>query len=439
MTPAVSARIDRLALDEVHAGRTPGLAIGVVQAGRLVYAKGFGFASFEHHTRMAADTEFFAGGLTMQFTASAILLLAQDGKLKLDDRVTKYVPELRVAGEATIAQLLTQTSGLPDPMQAPGISRDLTRSIKLGDLYAAVDKMKPAAPPGTVYANNRLNYLVAGSVVERASGVPLSDYLEQHIFVPLVMDHSFLAGDSGISPAHAVGYTRAGRTFRNAAVWDPAWLAGEAGLVSTIYDLAKWDIDMPILLHVDAVRTMFTPSASNGPTHYGMGWIIDRRGGKDFVWSNGEISGYRAFNALLLQQHVGVIVLANVDSLHGGPVAIPEELGARILDIVVPPTTSRLDNAVVERAKEWLTRLASRRLDRAELTPSFSAYLTDDLVAHENIAALGPLQSMVPISSTVESDGNTLYEFLVRFPHAQYHYKFEVTGAGKINQLALAA
>jgi D-alanyl-D-alanine carboxypeptidase len=439
VTPAIAAQIDRLARDEVHAGRTPGLVIGIVEGGRVVYARGFGFANVARHLRMEPDTEFYAGGLTQQFTAAAVLLLEQDHKLSLDDRVAKYVPEFRLAADVTIAQLLTQTSGLPDYTKAAGISPDLTHSIKLSDLFAAVDKMKPAAAPGAVYANNRLNYLLAGLIVERASGVPLSDYLEQHIFVPLVMEHTFLAGDSGISPSHAAGYTRTGDRFTSAPVWDPTWLAGDSGLVSTIYDLAKWDIEMPILLRVDAVRTMFTPSARNGPTRYGMGWVIDRRGGKDFVWSNGEISGYRAMNALLPEQHVGVIVFSNADSLNGGPVTIPEELGARILDMLVPPATARLDNAIITRAKDWLARLASGQVDRAELTPAFSAYLTDDLVARSNFSSLGQVQVVLPISSTTESNGDTLYEFLVHYPRVQYHYKFELTPDGKIDGLALTA
>lgn len=435
----LAARIDRMARDEIHAGRTPGLAIGVIQDGRLVYARGFGFATTSKHLPMAPDTEFFAGGLTMQFTAAAILLLAQDGKLSLDDHVTKYVPEFRSAGDVTIAQLLAQTSGLPGYGSVRTISSDLTRPIKLSELLAMLDGTKPAASPGVTYANNSVNYFLAALIVERVSGVPLSDYLEQHVFVPLVMNHTFLAGDNGISPSRATGYTRSGRGFAVAPTWDPSWLDGASGLVSTIYDLAKWEIEMPVLLRVDAVRTMFTPAASHGPTHYGMGWVIDRRGGKTFVWANGEISGYRAMNALLPEQQVGVIVFSNADSLRGGSVTLPEELGARILDMIVPPTAARLDNAVVARAKEWLQRLASRRIDRSELTPAFSAYLTDDLVERENFAALGPLQSIVPISSSAESNGDTLYEFIVRYPRARYHYEFEVTRDGKIDGSSLTA
>jgi hypothetical protein len=140
----------------------------------------------------------------------------------------------------------------------------------------------------------------------------------------------------------------------------------------------------------------------------------------------------------LPEQHVGVIVFSNADSLHA-PTTIPEELGARILDLIVPPTMAHLDNAIVERAKEWLILLASGRVRRDELTPSFSTYLTDDLVASQNFAALGPLQSIIPLSSTAESNGETSYEFLVRYPHAQYHYDFKLTGQGKVDGIRLTA
>jgi D-alanyl-D-alanine carboxypeptidase len=432
-----SDRVDHIATDQIHGSRTPGIAIGVVEDGRLVYAKGFGFATLSPHAPMTPDTEFYAGGLTMQFTSAAVLLLEQDGKLKLDDPVSKYVPEFKMGSGVTIGQLLTQTSGLPEYSAAPNAPNDMTRTIKLTEILAAVDKMKPTAAPGTVYANNPLNYWLAGLVVERVSGVTLSDYLEQHIFIPLVMNHTFLAGDSGIAPTRATGYTRDRQQFAVAPAWDPAWLGGADGLVTTINDLAKWDIEMPVLLRVDSVRTIFTPGMPNGPTRYGMGWVIDRRGGMEFDWTNGEISGYRAMNAVLPSQHVSVIVLSNADSLHGA-VTVPEEVGARILDAIVP-TNASLDNAVITKARDWLERLASGRIDRTALTPSFSAYLTDELVARSNFASLGNLQDIVPISSTTEVNGDTLYEFLVRYPRAEYHYHFEVAPDGKIDGLSLIA
>jgi CubicO group peptidase (beta-lactamase class C family) len=380
----------------------------------------------------------------MQFTAAAMLMLEQDGKLKLDDKIVKYVPELAlVAPDVTISQLLTETSGLPDISSVPGFSTDQTREIKIADLLAAVNKMKPAAPPGSAYANNDLDYMVAGTIVERAAAVPLSDYLQQHIFLPLIMDRTFLSGDSGISVAHALGYTYSphSNAFALARTFDRTWLFGGRDVVSTIYDLAKWDIEMPILLRVDAVRTMFTPpTIGTKPSQFGMGWVIDRRGGRLFTWSSGQIPGYQATNAMLPDDHVAVIVLANTDTLHGGRIAESQTIAARILDLVAPPARATLDNAVVARAKEWLNRLADGQIDRTQLTADFSAYLTDRLIARENIAALGKVQAIVPISSESEPGGDRLYEFLVRYPHdVQYHYKFGLTKDNKIDHIELAA
>ncbi len=436
----MASRIDRIGDAEVREGRTPGIAIGVVVDGRVVYARGFGYANVGRHVPAGPDTQFYIGDVSEQFTAGAALTLVQDGKLKLDDKVTKYVPELPNAGNVTVGELLSQTSGLPDLAGAPGVPSDFSKQLKINDLLAAVAKMQLAATPGTAYASNPLNYVLAGLIIERVSGVTLSDFLGQHIFIPLVMNRTLFAGDTGLDPSHAVGYSygRGVRGFVPAQPWDPSRLLGAAGVVSTIYDLAKWDIEMPILLRVDAVRDMFTASGGDALTKYGMGWVVDRRGGKNFVWSDGQIAGYRSMNALLPDDHIAVIVLTNADNFHG-PSASPEQTAARILDIVAPPTTVHLDNAIVARARDWLARLASKRIDRTELSPAFSAFLTDDLVAREDFAKYGNVQTIVPISSTTETNGDTLYEFVVQYPHDQFHYKFAVTSDGKIDEILLSS
>ncbi|MBV8490529.1 MAG: beta-lactamase family protein, partial [Candidatus Eremiobacteraeota bacterium] len=234
-TPAMAQAIDRIGLDAVHTERTPGLAVGIVHDGRVVYERGFGFANLTNHVRFTPDTESYAGPITMQFTAGAMLLLAQTEKVKLDDKVVKFVPELApVAENVTIAQLLAQTSGLPSVASLSGVSTDPALSVKMPDVLAAVAKAKPEAKPGVAYENNPLNYFVAGVVIERASGETLSDYLQTQIFLPLVMTRSFLAGDTGITSC-AEGYARgAGGGFSSVRPWDPAWMLGARGLVTTV-------------------------------------------------------------------------------------------------------------------------------------------------------------------------------------------------------------
>lgn len=425
--------IDDLGRSAVATHRTPGLAIGIVEDGRIVYAHGFGVADRSSRRRFDPQTQAPVGAISMQFTSAALLLLEQDGTLKLDDPVVKYVPELTVAKNVTIRQLLEHTSGLPDPT----MGADRTHSVKLDDLIAAANKLAPAAPPGTQYRANPFDYMIAGSIVARVSGVPLSDYLQQHVFIPLVMDETLLAGDTGISTNHAVGYTGEPGRFVPAHPWDAAWLYGSAGVITDVYDMAKWDIGLPLLLRVDAEREMFTPSRASGPVHAGLGWIVDARNGEPYYWQNGEIAGFHAMNALVPQQHVAVIVLANADSLHAGGTVMPEALAAQILDVVLPPARAEVDNAIVARAREWLERIADKNVDRTQLTPAFSSYLSDDAIAKANFAELGKPLAFVPVSSTAMNNGGTLYEFLVRFPHALYRYRFGVTKDGKIDEILL--
>ncbi len=437
LTATMAHQIDDLGNRIVRDRRSPGLAIGVVEEGRIVYARGFGYANIAQHVRFEPSTQTYAGSISKQFTAAAVLLLAQDNKLKLDDPVTRYVPELTIAKDVTIRQLLDQTAGLPDETALQTIDQDRTKTIKLSDLIAAMNKLQPISPAGSQFRYNNFNYAIAGLIVERVSGVPLSDYLQQHIFIPLLMNQTFLAGDRGISPQHAVGYTGEPGSFTPAKVWDPAWLFGAGGVVTNVYDLAKWDIGLPLLLRVDAEREMFTPSGAPGALQYGLGWVIDEREGKRYIWHNGEIAGYYAMNALLPDDHVAVIVLTNTDAFHSRDVVAPEDVAGQILDIVLPPQRAHIDNAVVERATEWLGRIADKNIDRTQLTPAFSAYLTDDLVARTDFAALGKPLDIIPIASRTQSNDGTLYEFLVRFASGQYHYRFGLTADGKINEIFL--
>lgn len=433
-TESTAHAIDTIALAELHSGSTPGLAIGVVEDGLLVYSRGFGFSDLSKHRRVNATTQFYAGSISKQFTAAALLLLVQDKKLALGDKVTKYVPELKSANDVTVAQLLQQTSGLPDYMQAPGVNHDPAKPIKLEDLVKALDRMKPVSAPGTQFQYNNVNYMIAGLIAARVSGEPLSVLLQTRIFEPLIMTSTILAGDQGISPGHAVGYTRVNRRFKPVKPWDPGWLYGAGDLITNVDDLAKWDVGLPLVLNVDSVRTMWSASGAPGGMTYGMGWVIDQRGGQRYLWHNGELAGYHAMNALLPEQHVAVIVMSNADSLHAQTTVSPERLASRILDVVAPLPPAHFGNLIMQRATEWLGRLQRLDIDRTQLTQQFSQYLTDQVVIRAGLKEMGVVQSMVPIESFQHS-GDTVYVFDVKFVKGVVRYQFALTPDGKIDGL----
>lgn len=434
---AAKARaIDAAARAEIASHSTPGLAIGVVEDGLLVYGRGFGYANVENKRTSTASTQFYAGSLSKQFTAACVLLLAQQKKLSLDEKIAKYVPELAVAKNVTIRQLLQQTAGLPDVRKSRSIPRDLTRPVKIEDLLKAANAMPMEAAPGTAFDDSNFNYLLAGLIVQRVSGLPLSIFYSTQIFQPLIMTSSFLAGDQGISPRHATGYTRTRGKFVRVPMWDPAWLFGSSDLVTTVQDLAKWDIGLPLLLNVDSVREMWTPSGLPGQLPYGMGWVVDQRGGQRFVWQNGQIGGFRAMNGLLPDEHVAVIVLANADSLHGDTTVQPERLANKILDIIAPLPQAHFENTITTRAGEWLGRLSRVDIDRTQLTPAFSQYLSDQVVHRADFASYGPVLSLVPVESYQRS-GDTVYVFDAKFRRGVYRYQFTLAPDGKVDGLFL--
>lgn len=433
---SIAGQIDAAARAEVHSGSTPGLAVGVVEDGLLVYARGFGYANVHPKRLVTPSTQFFAGSLTKQFTAACVLLLAQQKKLSLDDKVTKYVPELTIAKNVTLRQLLLQTSGLPSVRTSESIPHDLTRPTKLDDLIKAGNQMGLQSEPDSQFDDNNFNYLIAGLIVQRVSGVPLSIFYSTQIFQPLIMTSSFLAGDQGISPLHAAGYSRSAGKFSRVQPWDPSWLFGSSDLVTTVQDLAKWDIGLPLLLNVDSVREMWTPNALPGQVPYGMGFVVDQRGGQRFVWQNGQIAGYHAMNAMLPDQHLAVIVLANADSLHDGTTVQPERLANRVLDIIAPLPPVHFGNVIMTRAGEWLGRLARVDIDRTQLTPAFSQYLTDQVVHRADFKSFGPALTLVPVESYRRSD-DTVYVFDVKFRRGAYRFDFTLTPDGKIDGLFL--
>ncbi len=417
-TPATERRVDSIVEAEIRARRTPGVAVGIVEAGRIVYARGFGAANLSRNIRVSPSTEFPVGQISQEFTAAAVLLLAQSGKVSLDDRVTAYLPNVTAAKYVTVRELLDQTSGLPHV-------NDWTHLVN------AVNRGRFAGSPGKSYDPNPVNYLLAGLIVERISGVPLSDYVQQHVFLPLVMDGSLYIGDSGISPDHATGYVPVRDSYAHVPLWSATRTAGDTGVISNIYDLAKWDIEFPILLRVDAVRDMFTPGLPGSYDLHAMGWTIDQRGGRRFIWQNGELPGFQTMNAVLPDDHVAVIILANVDAT-GTSAGLPERVAGRILDVLEPPGELHIENAIMTRAHEWLIRLATGHIDRAQLTPGFSNYLSDNVVRNAHIAAYGTIFSIVPIASMPSSNGATEYEFLVRFANGSLHYNLTITPDGKV-------
>jgi len=305
-------RADRLM--QQYQGDVPGAALLVIKDGKPLLRKGYGLANLEQHAKVTPATDFRLASVSKQFTAAAILLLAEDGKLGLDDSIRHWLPSLPAStAKVTLRQLLDHTGGLIDYEDL--IPPD--RTVQLND--EDVLRMLSATPrsyfaPGSAYRYSNTGYVLLGLVGEKASGEKLQDFLQQRIFQPLHMDHTLLyVHDARTVPHRAYGYSEIDGDWRRTDQSLTSATRGDGGIYSNIDDLAKWDAALydDRLLSDASRKAAFSPHVKvTGEPYeasYGYGWRITG----DTLWHSGESIGFRNVIVRWPRQHLTVILLSN--------------------------------------------------------------------------------------------------------------------------------
>jgi CubicO group peptidase (beta-lactamase class C family) len=284
----------------------------VVRDGVPIVRRGYGFADLEHHVAASPQTNYRLASVSKQFTATAILLLAQDGRLSLDDRARRWLPALPAAADAiTVRQLLSHQGGLIDYEDImPADTRVPLRDRDVLDLLARTDHLY--FTPGTSYRYSNGGYAMLALIVEKASGKPFQDFLRERIFIPLGMTNTLAYVREGPPvPYRAFGYSEeAGRWVRTDQSMTSSVL-GDGGIYSSIDDLARWDAELydDRLLSDASRKAAFTPwTPTDDPTvRYGYGWRITG----ETLWHSGETIGFRNVIVRYPKRHLTVILLTN--------------------------------------------------------------------------------------------------------------------------------
>ncbi len=269
-----------------------------------------------------AGTIFDIGSISKEFTAAAILLLQQDGKLSVNDSVARYFPSLPGASQLTLVNLLQHSSGYVDYNNFfgyPDFSPAYEAFMQSGQAnYQPIVDRLSAFPlqfaPGSQYSYSNTNYLLLGMIVARVSGEPLAQFLEQRIFRPLGMASTHQGYPSQGTTDFALGYYDNNGVEQRTYQWNLAWLAGPGGITSTVTDLEKWDeaARRPGLLTSASLAQMFAPGPY--PQSYGtyaFGWIVATLAGHSYIWHDGAIGGFVSMNATFPNDRVDIIVLVN--------------------------------------------------------------------------------------------------------------------------------
>jgi len=391
------ADLDRKLSDKIAAtlkeSGAPSASVAVVLDGKLVFAKAFGKAT--------AETRYAVGSISKQFTAAAILLLQEQGKLSLDDKVSKYFPDLTRAGEVTIRQLLSHTSGYEDYAPQDYLIPEWTRPTTPQAILDRWARKPLNFEPGTKWQYSNTNYVLAGEIFEKASGQPLVAFLKEKIFQPLGMQS---AGDCAVaSPNDAAAYTRfAGGPPRPVGREANGWYFAAGELCMTPSDVARWDMAFlrkEILSAQSYEEFTRQVRLTNGDTtHYALGLSVDEFNHIPTISHSGEVSGFLASNTVYPTRNSAIVVLTNEDGVSlMGPITTQV---ATILFLPEEPAAAEKDT---QQVRSILEGLAKGKMDRALFTGNANSYFAAQALRdmRQSLTAHGKLGALTRTSETL--------------------------------------
>ena len=344
----LASRIEEYLTARVEHSRLSGTVL-VARNGQILFCRGFGMANLEHDVPCTHNTKFRLGSITKQFTAMAILILEERGKLSVSDKVKKYVPAAGKAwDEITIHHLLTHTSGIPNYTSFPDFLKTLRNPIGLDELIAKFKDKPLDFKPGEKFQYSNSGYIVLGKIIEVASGMPYAKFMKDAIFDPLEMHDTGYDSESAILKNRASGYSLVlGVAPANATFIDMSIPHAAGALYSTVLDLLKWDraLDSEKLVRKKSLDAMFTPSKSD----YGYGWSIDKKFDLARQVHGGGIPGFITMIERFPHEKLLVVVLSNFEGTRIGTIA--DDLAAIALGgpYVVPhePKPAKVESAVL--------------------------------------------------------------------------------------------
>jgi len=416
LSPQLRSSVDEIARQALKTTGVPSASVAVVQDGKIAYLQAYGDARLDPQTPATPQMLYSIGSISKQFTAAAILILQQEGKLSLDDPVSKYVSGLTDGDKVTIRELLSHTSGYqdfwPQDYVMPFILQPTTAQAIM-DRWAR----KPLDfAPGTKWQYSNTNYVIAGVIVEKVAGMPLLKLLSQRVFKPLGMTSVADTDKNKLPPTDPTGYMRYAlgppRVAPNAG---NGWMFAAGELAMTAEDLAKWDISMidETVLKPASYKEMETDTLlKNGMgTHYGLGIEVINQNGRRVLEHSGEVSGFVSENIVLPDEKIAVVVLTNQDASQAAG-TIGKGIAALLVKAQNPQDPKQ--DALMRQIYDGLQQ---GKIDRSLFTEDANAYFTAQALKDyaDSLGPLGAPESFTPVRTSLRG-GMTARIYQVKYP-----------------------
>ena len=437
LPPETSKKIDDTATKMLSENGVPSASIAVVKDGKQAYTKAYGLADIASHSPATTSMIYSIGSISKQFTAASILLLAEEGKLSLDDPVGRWLPNLTRANEVTIRQVLSMTSGYQDYWPQDYVMPSMMKAVSAEEILKGWTLKPLDFEPGTKWQYSNTNYVVTGVIVERLSGMSVLDFLRRRVFEPLGMKNVFDCDSSALPSGAPTRYHRYGLgPARPAPKEGKGWLFAAGELAMTASDLAKWDISIidQAILTPQSYREMEKAELlKNGAgTQYGLGVGISLVNGRRVLAHSGEVSGFTTQNVVYPDDRAAVIVLTNMDANRAAV-----NLANKIGEIIFAPTGNR---DLLAKAKAILVDLQKGKIDRSLFTNNANAYF-DEQCLHDLASSLAPLGAFTDFELVSEGlrGGMTARRYRAKFRKKALEVSTYALPDGKLEQYIVSA
>jgi D-alanyl-D-alanine carboxypeptidase len=438
IAPDLRQKIDKAAQDVLTHTGVPGASVAIVKDGAIAYVQAYGSARLDPDTPARPEMRYSIGSISKQFTAAAVLLLQEDEKLSLNDKLAKYLPNLTRSNEVSIRQLLSHTSGYqdywPQDYVPPFMLQPITAE-KILDLWAR----KPLDfDPGTRWQYSNTNYVIAGLIIEKVSGMPLLQFLQKRVFAPLGMKSVMNIDQDKLGDTDAAGYMRyALGPPRVAPKEGKGWLFAAGELAMPADDLARWDVSIisQKLLKPDSYREFETEVLlQNGlGTQYGLGIDVSTQSDRRALAHGGEVSGFTAQNIVFPDDRVAIVVLTNQDAARAAA-----EISRQITTLLF----NHEDPAAVaknEQARKIFEGLQHGAIDRSLFTENANSYFNQQALQDfaSSLAPLGMPQEFVQTRQALRG-GMTLRVYRLKFAKQMLRVWTYAMPDGKLEQYQVA-
>jgi len=403
LTASERSRIDSAVLELLASTGAPSASIAVVRGGEIAYEKGYGDARLDPKAAASPAMRYAIGSVSKQFTVAAILLLAEEGRLGLDDRVSKWFPQLTRAGDIRIRQLLSMTSGYQDYWPQDYVFTDMQRPAGAQEIVRRWAQIPLDFEPGSRWQYSNTNYVIAAALVERVSGMPFMRFLHERLFAPLRMTSVADFDQGPLTPQDAGAYLRnALGPLRPAPKEAAGWLFGAGQLAMTAHDLALWNISLMnrSLLRPESYQAMMTATVlgTGVPTNYGLGLNVGAPGGRRRLSHGGAVSGYTTHNEVYPDDRTAITVYTNI---YPGAAGAPGQIAARVAGVLFGGTSAAAV-AARDQARRIYDGLVNGVIDRGLFTADANAYFTAEVLG-DYANSLTPLGAPSQFVATGES------------------------------------